>query len=280
MFFKIRKPLDGKKREPPEGLWIKCDKCGELIYKAQLEKNNHVCPHCGYHFRVGISVMKRVLLDGGEFEEEIAPNLESEDPLNFPGYKEKILASKEKTGLNEAAVAGVARIDGKKVVVFMTDFFFMGGSMGSVVGEKFLRAARKAVELKVPLISVTSSGGGARMHEGAISLMQMAKTTVGVLEVKEAGLPFINILLDPTMGGVMASFASQGDIILAEPGALLGFAGPRVIRETIREELPPSFQRSEFQLEHGFIDKIVKRGEMKETVSKILTYIYYKNGKG
>jgi acetyl-CoA carboxylase carboxyl transferase subunit beta len=279
MLFRRKKPLDGKRKELPEGLWEKCGNCGEIIYRAQLEKNLWVCPRCNFHWRIGAREYVKILLDDG-FEEEIAPDLESLDPLNFPEYREKIKQSSKRTGLKDAALAGVGNLKGRRVVLFLTDFHFMGGSMGSVVGEKFVRSVKRAIELKVPFIALTASGGGARMHEGVISLMQMAKTTVSVLELEEAGIPYINILTDPTMGGVMASFASLGDILIAEPNALLGFAGPRVIRDTIKEELPKGFQRSEFLLEHGLIDRIVPRKELKNTVSKVLDILWFRDGKG
>ncbi len=283
LLFRRRKNLsEAEKRQAPDGLWYKCDNCGEILYRAQLERNLWVCPNCGYHFRIGALKYKEIFLDNSKFEEEIAPNLESLDPLDFPDYKAKIEKSQRKTGLKEAAIAGVGLIGGKKVVVFITDFGFMGGSMGSVVGEKFYRAARRAIELKIPLISITASGGGARMHEGIISLMQMVKTSLASLELDEAGIPYIVILTHPTMGGVMASFASLGDILIAEPNALLGFAGPRVIKDTIRQELPKGFQRSEFLLEHGMIDMVVPRTELKEKLVTILDILEgnKKNGKG
>ncbi len=262
--------IERERKGPPEGLWFKCDGCGEMLYRSQLEKNLWVCPHCGHHFRIGAGKYKEILLDNKEFDEEIAPNLTSLDPLGFPDYKAKIEKSMRKTGLKEAAIAGVGRIGNRKIVLFITDFGFIGGSMGSVVGEKFYRAARKAIELKVPMIAVTASGGGARMHEGIISLMQMVKTSLGVLEMKEAGIPYIVVLTHPTMGGVMASFASLGDVLIAEPKALLGFAGPRVIRDTIKQELPEGFQRSEFLLEHGMVDMVLNRKELKDTIIRIL----------
>ncbi len=272
LLFKKKKPLgiENERKSLPDGLWYKCDNCGEILYRAQLERNLWVCPKCGHHFRIGALKYREILLDDGKFDEEIAPNLESVDPLEFPDYPKKLKKSQEKTGLKEAAIAGVGRMGGKKVVAFITDFGFMGGSMGSVVGEKFYRAARKAIELKVPLVAITASGGGARMHEGIISLMQMVKTSLAALEMDEAGIPYIVVLTHPTMGGVMASFASLGDVLIAEPNALLGFAGPRVIRDTIRQELPKGFQRSEFLLEHGMIDMVVPRKELKEKIVKIL----------
>uniref|UniRef100_A0A7V3ZWC2 Acetyl-coenzyme A carboxylase carboxyl transferase subunit beta n=1 Tax=candidate division WOR-3 bacterium TaxID=2052148 RepID=A0A7V3ZWC2_UNCW3 len=278
MLFKKKKELEPAKKEVPEGLFVKCEKCGEMLYKTVLEKNFLVCPKCGYHFRANVEIYKKLLLDDGEFEELIASHLESDDPLNFPDYKNKLEQAKKNTGLKEAAIAGIGKINGKKAVFFLTDFRFLGGSMGSVYGEIFYRACETAKERKIPLISVTSSGGGARMHEGIFSLMQMVKTTLGVEMLNEARIPFISVVCDPTMGGVMASFASLGDLNIAEPGALLGFAGPRVIEQTIKQTLPPGFQRSEFLLEKGFLDMVVPRKELKETLSKILSYLGVKNG--
>ncbi|MGB9824133.1 MAG: acetyl-CoA carboxylase, carboxyltransferase subunit beta [Candidatus Hydrothermia bacterium] len=273
MLFKRKKELEPSKREIPEGLFVKCESCGETIYKAILEKNFLVCPKCGYHFRANVNIYKSLLLDTGEFEELIANHLESLDPLEFPSYKEKLKQAQENTGLKEAALAGVGTIGGKKAVFFITDFRFLGGSMGSVYGEVFYRACEVAKERRLPLISVTSSGGGARMHEGIFSLMQMVKTTMGVELLNETRIPFISVVCDPTMGGVMASFASLGDINIAEPGALLGFAGPRVIEQTIKQTLPPGFQRSEFLLQKGFLDMVVPRKELKNTLIKLLDYL-------
>lgn len=273
LFRRKRKTIKIEKRDVPKDIFIKCPSCGEIIYRNQLEKNLHVCPVCNYHFRIRALDFVKLLLDHGEFEEKIGEHLEPVDVLEFPDYKEKIEKSRKKTGLKEAAIAGTGTIGGIKTVLFVTDFGFLGGSMGSVYGEIFFRAARRAVEERIPLVSVTSSGGGARMHEGIFSLMQMAKTTVGVNLLEEAKLPFISVLSDPTMGGVMASFAALGDIIIAEPRALLGFAGPRVIKQTIGEDLPDGFQTSEFLLEHGMIDMVVDRRQLKETIVKILDHL-------
>ncbi len=278
MLFRSRKPKELKPREIPSGKWLKCKKCGELLYQPKLAENLYVCPHCGYHFRIGIPEYLTILTDSGDFDREIAADLASVDPLEFPQYPEKIQKSQAKTGLQEAARVGEATIGGYKTVLFLTDFRFLGGSMGSVVGEKFVRGVRHALEHRLPFVSLTASGGGARMHEGILSLMQMAKTVVGVVELQEARLPYITVLADPTMGGVMASFASLGDIILAEPGALLGFAGPRVIRDTIKQQLPPGFQTSEFLLEHGMIDRVVPRHELKETLVRIFNLLGVRHG--
>ena len=275
LFWRRKKKPKGEPRtkEPPKGTWVQCKACGETFYKEQLERNWWVCPKCGYHFRIPARKFVQYLLDGGQFEREIAPGLVPTDPLNFPEYQEKIARDQKKTGEREAAIAGIGKMGGRRVVLFVTDFHFLGGSMGSVVGEKFLRAARKAIELRAPLISVTASGGGARMHEGIVSLMQMVKTTLASLEVHEAGLLYINVLSDPTMAGVMASFASLGDVLIAEPGALLGFTGPRVIQQTIGEELPEGFQRAEFQLEHGQVDMVVPRPQLRQTLIRLMNII-------
>jgi acetyl-CoA carboxylase carboxyl transferase subunit beta len=278
MLFKKKKELEPAKREIPEGLFVKCESCGEMLYKTVLEKNFLVCPKCNYHFRANVEIYKKLLLDSGDFKEAIASHLESDDPLEFPEYRAKLKQAKESTGLKEAAIAGVGTMGGFEIVLFLTDFRFLGGSMGSVYGEIFYRACETARDRKLPLISVTSSGGGARMHEGIFSLMQMVKTTIGVEILNENKIPFISVVCDPTMGGVMASFASLGDINIAEPGALLGFAGPRVIEQTIKQTLPPGFQRSEFLMQKGFLDMVVSRKEMKGTLIKLLSYLGAKNG--
>jgi len=263
-------PQITEKRETPDNLWIKCDNCSEILYKRHLERNFWICSNCNYHFRITSEQYMNYLLDGGTFIEEYLTDLETIDFLNFPGYKEKIKELKEKTKLNESSRVGYARIDNFDVIFFITDFRFLAGSMGAVLGEKFFYGALKSIEKKIPYIALTSSGGGARMHEGIVSLMQMAKTTLAVLELKKHSILYINILTDPTMGGVMASFAALGDILIAEPGALLGFAGPRVIEQTIKQKLPEGFQRSEFLLKKGQLDLVVSRSELKQTISKIL----------
>ncbi|KPJ50081.1 hypothetical protein AMJ40_03835 [candidate division TA06 bacterium DG_26] len=258
-----------KKKELPDGLWLKCEECAEILYRAELERNLWICSKCNYHFRIGCKKYAEILLDDGRIE-EIDGNLESRDPLRFPGYEDKLQKSQQATGLREGAVTGRASIGGHSVIIAMTDFDFIGGSMGSVVGEKVTRAAKVAVQEKLPFIVLTASGGGARMQEGIFSLMQMAKTSAALAELSLARLPYITLLTHPTMAGVMASFASLGDIILAEPGALLGFTGPRVIRQTIGEELPEGFQRSEFLLEHGMIDMIVSRRDLRRVLTRLL----------
>ena len=274
MFFRKRKrPEEAERKEVPPGLWIKCDGCGELLFREHLPKSLWVCPKCGHHFRIPAKRYVEILLDGGAFEEEITSDLKPGDPLGFPGYREKLQETQRKTGLLDAAIAGTGKMGGIPLVLFVTDFGFMGGSMGSVVGEKFFRATQRAVQDHLPLVAVTASGGGARMHEGVISLMQMVKTIIGVEDLNKARLPYINVLVHPTMGGVMASFASLGDLLIAEPGALLGFAGPRVIRDTIGETLPEGFQRSEFLLEHGMIDMVVDRRQLRATLIRVLSYL-------
>jgi len=259
------------KKDIPGGLWVKCDGCGEIIHRTQLEEAFYTCPKCNYHFRIGSREYIAILLDKGSFR-ETDKKMRSTDPLKFVDtkrYIERLRETMKKTGLNDAVRTGTGTIDGIPVVFGAMDFAFIGGSMGSVVGEKVARAIDRAYRMKRPLILVSSSGG-ARMMEGALSLMQMAKTSAKLARLAEDGVPYISILADPTTGGVTASFAMLGDVNIAEPNALIGFAGPRVIRQTIGKDLPPGFQRSEFLLEHGFIDLIVHRKEMKETVSRLL----------
>lgn len=252
----------------PDGLWIKCDRCKKMIYKDDLESSMHVCTSCGYHFRITAPQRIDMLCDEGSFF-EIDKDLVGEDPLNFPGYKEKLEKLREQTGLNEAVVTGIGKIDGISIALGVMDNRFLMGSMGYAVGEKITRLILRAIEEKLPLIIFTTSGG-ARMQEGIVSLMQMAKTSSALAKFNKEGLLYISYLTDPTTGGVSASFAMLGDIILAEPGALIGFAGPRVIEQTIRQRLPEGFQTSEFLLKHGFVDKVVDRRDMKDVLSKIL----------
>ncbi|MCJ7499673.1 acetyl-CoA carboxylase, carboxyltransferase subunit beta [bacterium] len=262
---------DSKKVTVPEGLWIKCNNCAEIVYSKEIDRNLKVCPKCDYHFRITARERIELLVDPGTFT-EFDSQLQSEDPLGFKDsqkYVDRIKTARKKTGLNDAVISGICTLDGVKVVLSVFDFFFMGGSMGSVVGEKITRAAEKAVEEKCGLI-VISSSGGARMQEGALSLMQMAKTSAALARLRRERLPFISVLTDPTTGGVTASFAMLGDVNLAEPKALIGFAGPRVIEQTIRQALPEGFQRSEFVLEHGMIDRIVNRKELKKTIVNLL----------
>jgi len=271
-FKKKEQPAIAKKVKVPEGLWVKCNSCKEIIYRKEVEKNLKVCPKCNYHFRISARERISLLADENSFE-EIGQNLVSKDPLNFKDqipYKDRISESQKKTNSRDAAIVGHAAIGGYKAILVVLNFEFMGGSMGSVVGEKFVMAAESAAEEEVPLISVASSGG-ARMHEGIVSLMQMAKTSASIARFKEKGIPYISILADPTFGGVSASFAMLGDVIIAEPKSLIGFAGPRVIEQTIKQQLPENFQTAEFLLQHGMIDMIVNRKELKQTLVKLLS---------
>lgn len=252
----------------PEGLWMKCGNCGEAVYTEDVENNDHVCPKCGYNFRLDAWQRIEMVLDEGSFE-EWNNDLETSNPLNFPGYKEKLATVREKTGLNEAIVTGEGKIHGQSVAMGVCDSRFLMGSMGEVVGEKVTRLVETATAKKLPLIIFCCSGG-ARMQEGIVSLMQMAKTSQAIKRHNDNGLLYVSVLTDPTTGGVTASFAMLGDIILAEPGALIGFAGPRVIEQTIGQKLPKGFQRSEFLLEKGLIDGIVKRRELRDTLSEIV----------
>jgi acetyl-CoA carboxylase carboxyl transferase subunit beta len=260
-----------KKVKIPEGLWVKCESCKEIIYKKEIDRNLKVCPKCNYHFRINASERLKLLADDGSFQETNA-GITSDDPLRFKDsepYPERIKESQLKSGLQEAVISGRAKIKGAPVVLVIMDFAFMGGSMGSAVGEKIARAAELAIEEKLPLVAVSSSGG-ARMQEGIYSLMQMAKVSAAIGKLREAAVPYVSIIADPTFGGVTASFAMLGDVIIAEPRSLIGFAGPRVIEQTIKQQLPENFQRAEFLLEHGLIDMIVERKEMKSTLAKIL----------
>ncbi|MBD3264751.1 MAG: acetyl-CoA carboxylase carboxyltransferase subunit beta [Candidatus Omnitrophica bacterium] len=264
-----------KKKKIPDGLWDKCNKCSSLIFRKILEDNFKVCPKCGYHFPLICWERVDLLADKNTFS-EIASNLTSSDPLGFSGpktYKEKLQHAVKTTGLKEAAVVGEARLKGRRIALGVTDFRFIMGSMGSVLGEKITLLAEKAAEERIPLVISSSSGGGARMYEGMLSLMQMAKTSGAIANLKKENIPYISILAHPTMAGVMASFAGLGDIIVAEPGALIGFAGPRVIKQTIKQDLPEGFQTSEFNYEHGLIDMVVPRKELKDTLFKLIDYL-------
>ncbi len=250
------------------GKWVKCDSCKEILYKEDVHRNYSVCPNCGKHFRISARRRLEQIVDENTFE-EMDSNLQTTDPLQFEGYTKKIALLQEKTKINEAVKTGIGKINGEQAVIAIMDGNFLMGSMGCVVGEKITRAIETAIEKRLPLIMFCVSGG-ARMQEGIISLMQMAKTSSALAKLDDAGLLYISVLTDPTTGGVTASFAMLGDIILAEPDALIGFAGPRVIEQTLKQKLPEGFQRSEFLLEHGFIDKIVTRKDMKDTLSQIL----------
>jgi acetyl-CoA carboxylase carboxyl transferase subunit beta len=263
-----------KKVKIPEGLWVKCEGCREIIYKKEIDKNLKVCPKCNYHFRINAGERIKLLADDGSFV-ELDTHLTSADPLSFKdstSYPDRIKNNQLKSGLNEAVVSGRAKIKGTDVMLVIMDFAFMGGSMGSAVGEKIARAAELALEEKLPLVAVSSSGG-ARMQEGIFSLMQMAKVSAAIGKLKENAVPYISILSDPTFGGVTASFAMLGDFIIAEPRSLIGFAGPRVIEQTIKQQLPENFQRAEFLLEHGLIDMIVERKDMKATLARLLDHL-------
>lgn len=252
----------------PDGAWIKCDSCKDILFHEDVSSNYHCCPKCGKHFRIGAGKRIHMLVDEGSFI-EWDKNLTPNNVLSFPGYDEKIQGLQRKTGLREAVVTGEGNIHGTTAAIACMDSSFLMGSMGQVVGEKITRAVEKATENKLPVIIVATSGG-ARMQEGIVSLMQMAKTSAALKRHSEAGLLYISVLTDPTTGGVTASFAMLGDIILAEPGALIGFAGPRVIEQTIGQKLPEGFQRAEFLLEKGFIDRIVERRAMKDELGKLL----------
>ena len=263
-----------QKKEMPDGMWVKCDECGEIIHKKELEQNLFTCAKCNHHFRIGSKEYFEIILDHDSFKEHDR-KMRSVDPLKFRDtkrYRDRIPEAIKKTGLYDAARWGTGTLNKQPVVMAAMDFAFIGGSMGSVVGEKVSRAIDRSWKSKHPLI-VVSSSGGARMMEGALSLMQMAKTSAKLARLADAGVPYISVLTDPTTGGVTASFSMLGDIHIAEPGALIGFAGPRVIKQTIGKDLPPGFQRSEFLLDHGFIDQVVHRKELKNTISQIISLL-------
>lgn len=265
---------DSKKTDIPDGQWAKCEECGEIIHNKQLEVSLWTCPKCNYHFRIGSEQYIQILLDKGSFK-ELDKKMRSGDPLEFEDtkkYSDRTNSTIKKSGLNDAVKTGMGKLDGKKVAFACMDFSFIGGSMGSVVGEKIARCIDHAYENKIPLIIISQSGG-ARMMEGAFSLMQMAKTSARLAHLADAGIPYISVLADPTTGGVTASYAMLGDVIIAEPKALIGFAGPRVIKQTIGKDLPPGFQRSEFLLENGFLDFIVNRKQLKEKLSLMIDYL-------
>lgn len=282
VLFRDREDRNQEKKEPsaPEGLWLKCPKCGEVVYRDDVKAHGYVCPKCEGYFRIGTRTRIRMVADTGTFQEWFT-DLETENPLEYPGYEGKIADLQEKTKLHEAVTVGKCMVNGLETVLGVCDARFLMGSMGYVVGEKITRAFERATEEKLPVVLFTSSGG-ARMQEGIISLMQMAKTSAAIRKHSEAGLFYLPVLTDPTTGGVTASFAMLGDVILAEPGALIGFAGPRVIAQTIGQKLPEGFQRAEFLVEKGIIDGVVERQELKETVWKLLNihqdalqYIHY-----
>tara|TARA_Y100000782_G_C10172056_1_gene260252 strand:- start:1469 stop:2317 length:849 start_codon:yes stop_codon:yes gene_type:complete len=272
-FRKDKKPLEArKKRDVPADIFEQCPGCGEVLYRERLARNFSVCESCGYHLRISAEGYLSILLDPGSFE-ELDGDLRANDPLAFVDVKPYVnrIATAESAGKSEAVVTASGRLDGIEIAIAAMDFSFIGGSMGSVVGEKIARAGRSALQRSVPFIIVSQSGG-ARMQEGIYSLMQMAKTSTVLARLHEASLPFISVLTNPTTGGTTASHSMLGDVNLAEPNALIGFTGPRVIEETIKQELPKGFQRSEFQLEHGMIDLVVDRRDLKETIALILRH--------
>ena len=264
----------GNKRNVPEGLWSKCDACAAVLYRPELERNLAVCPKCAHHMPLTARVRLQLFLDPGETR-EIAANLEPKDPLKFRDtkrYRDRIVAAQKKTGEKDALIAMAGKLNGEELIACAFEFAFMGGSMGSVVGEKFARAGQECLRLRIPLVCFAATGG-ARMHEGLISLMQMAKTSAVLGRMAEEGIPYISVLTHPTTGGVSASLGMLGDINIAEPRALIGFAGPRVIEQTVREKLPEGFQRSEFLLQKGAIDMIVDRRELRDKISAMLALL-------
>ncbi|MDD9877052.1 MAG: acetyl-CoA carboxylase, carboxyltransferase subunit beta [Magnetovibrio sp.] len=268
---KLRELVGGQKKDVPENLWHKCPDCSQMIFHRELEKNLHVCQHCGHHMRIGAEARLKTLFDEGAYQTIELPEAPA-DPLKFRDikkYTDRLKEARGKNGATDALTVAHGTIGGNKAVIAVLDFAFMGGSMGIAVGEGLLAAARLAVVQKAPLI-VASSSGGARMQEGIHSLMQLARTTIAVEEVKDAGLPYITVLTDPTTGGVTASFAMLGDIAIAEPGAIIGFAGQRVIEQTIRETLPEGFQKSEYLLDHGMVDMVVHRHELRDALIRIV----------
>jgi len=270
-FKKTSDPETDKTVKIPQGLWVKCASCKEIVYSKEFVKNLEVCPKCNYHSRIGAYIRIELLVDIGSFD-EINPNLVSADPLNFVdtiSYKERLIKSHEKSNLNETVITGLATIKGIPLSLAVMDFSFLGGSMGSAVGEKIVRTVNAAIENRYPLV-IFSSSGGARMQEGIFSLMQMSKISAAIGRLKERSLPYISVLTDPTFGGVSASFAMLGDIIIAEPKSLIGFAGARVISQTINQKLPEHFQEAEFLLSHGLIDMIVDRKDMQKTIASLL----------
>jgi len=263
-----------QKKEIPDGMWVKCDECGEIIHKKELAQNLYTCTKCTNHFRIGSKEYIEILFDEGSFK-EYDRKMRSADPLKFVDtkrYRDRIPEAIKKTGLHDAVRWGTGMVNKKPLILAAMDFAFIGGSMGSVVGEKIGRAIDKAWKTKTPLL-VISASGGARMMEGALSLMQMAKTSAKLARLANAGIPFISLMTDPTTGGVTASYAMLGDVNIAEPGALIGFAGPRVIKQTIGKDLPAGFQRSEFLLEHGFVDLVLHRKELKSTIGQLLSLL-------
>jgi len=276
-FFGPRKFISviGRKSAVPDGLWLKCPGCKRAVFRSDVEKNGQVCPSCGHHYRIGAHERIEIIADPGSFE-ETHTRIVAGDPLEFKAhgesYPERLARAEKSSGLPQALVTGTGRIEQTPVVLAAVDWRFIGGSMGSALGEKFCRAAHDAIGDRVPLVCFAASGG-ARMHEGTVALMQMAKTANAVREMNEAGVPFLSILTDPTTGGVFASFASLGDVVLAEPGAYIGFAGQRLIEGALGVKIPPGFQRAEYQFENGFVDEIVKRGDLRAYIARLVRYL-------
>ncbi len=271
---KQKEPVEEKQLKVPEGFWVKCESCKEIIYKKEVLRNANVCPKCNYHFRISATERLHSLYDDGAYE-EFDSHISSVDPLDFKDsktYKDRLSQYKERTGLNDAIINSRGKVGGFPVIICAMEYGFMGGSMGSVVGEKVTNAIEQALNDRTPLIIISCSGG-ARMQEGVLSLMQMAKISSALAKLDEERIPFISILTDPTTGGVTASYAMLGDLNIAEPKALIGFAGPRVIEQTIRQKLPEGFQRSEFLVEHGMLDFVVERSQMRETLIKCLRFM-------
>jgi acetyl-CoA carboxylase carboxyl transferase subunit beta len=266
----IRKPAEKSETKIPEGMWVKCEKCDTILLKKELDDNLNVCPKCNFHGRITAKRRVELTADEGTFT-AMFENIQPVDFLKFPKYTEKIESSKKKTGLTESVLTGKAKINGMDVALAVTDFFFMGGSLGSVMGERMTALIEAAIKENIPVVVISASGGGARMHEGIMSLMQMAKISAGLARLSDKKIPYISVLTDPTGGGVTASFAMLGDLNIAEPEALIMFAGPRVIEGTIKQKLPPGFQRSEFLQEHGMIDTIVNRKDLKNTLFSALS---------
>jgi len=267
------KTEEGERKVRTEGLWLKCEHCGEIIWRKALEDNLQVCPKCGHHDRIDARTRLTMLFDGGQFEEFDA-QLVSSDPLEFVDsrtYKKRLASNQQLTHLRDAIISAAGNLNGRRVHICALDLRFIGGSMGAVVGEAITRAIERSLERNIPLIIISASGG-ARMQEGTVSLMQLAKIAAALMRLDDAKIPYISVLTDPTTGGVTASFAMLGDLNIAEPGALIGFAGPRVIEQTIRQKLPEGFQTSEFLLKHGFLDAVVKRGELKDYLAKALDF--------
>jgi acetyl-CoA carboxylase carboxyl transferase subunit beta len=270
-----REPRERRSSKVPEGLWVKCDNCRQILYNKELARNYKICPKCGFHFRLSAAERLRMLFDGEQYT-ELEAELRSTDPLRFRDtkrYRDRLAEYEESIGPSDAIVIGSGTLDAIPVLIGAMEFFFLGGSMGSVVGEKVTRAAERALAERCPLILVSTSGG-ARMQEGILSLMQMGKIAAALSRLAEAGIPYLSVMTDPTTGGVTASYAMLGDLNIAEPGALIGFAGPRVIEQTIRQTLPDGFQRAEFLLEHGMLDFVVERSEMKATLARCLRFLW------